>query len=289
MEILVTTLYLGAIYALVALGISLTWAGLGLLNLSQGAIFAVSGYAAWWTANHVTTEAVAIVLAAMIAGAVAGAIVCFTAYLPLEGRPNAELRMLTATLALSFIGVNVMQQAFGPESQALPAIFGNGKFAVGGTVVTADQSGAIVVAGVLLVLVIAVLIRSRAGLAVRVLTQDREGARLVGINRHRAAIAILAVSGALTGLASVLLAQVFYVSPESGYTPLIEGLIVTLLGGLGSIPGTVAAALLVGLVHALTETYLGGQYVLMTEFALIAVVLLVRPRGLGGLLEAVRA
>jgi branched-chain amino acid transport system permease protein len=122
-----------------------------------------------------------------------------------------------------------------------------------------------------------------------VLTQNREGATLVGINRRRVAIAILAVSGALTGLASVLLAQIFYVSPEAGYAPLIEGLIVTLLGGLGSIPGTVAAALLVALVHALTETYLGGQYVLMTLFALIAVVLLVRPRGIGGLLEAVRA
>ena len=114
-------------------------------------------------------------------------------------------------------------------------------------------------------------------------------AALVGIDRRRLALAILAVSGAMTGLASVLLAQVFYVSPEAGYSPLVKGLIVALLGGLGSVPGTILAALLVAATEALTATYLGGQYVLMTLFLLIAVVLLIRPRGLGGLLEAVRA
>jgi branched-chain amino acid transport system permease protein len=132
-------------------------------------------------------------------------------------------------------------------------------------------------------------LRSRIGLGVRILTQNPEAAALVGIDRRRLALAILAVSGAMTGLASVLLAQVFYVSPEAGYDPLIKGLIVALLGGLGSIPGTILAALLVAATEALTATYLGGQYVLITLFFLIAIVLLLRPRGLGGLLEAARA
>jgi branched-subunit amino acid ABC-type transport system permease component len=225
----------------------------------------------------------------MITGALAGAMVYGVVYLPLEGRPNSEIRLLMGTLALSFLGVSVLQQVFGPESKALPAIFGTSKFTIGGAVITSDKSGAIVTATVLLVFVVFALRRSRIGLGVRVLTQNAEAASLVGINRRQLAIAILVVSGVLAGLASVLLAQVFYVSPDAGVTPLIKGLIVALLGGLGSIPGTIAAAVLVGATEALTSTYLGGQYVLMTLFLLIAVVLLVRPRGLGGLLEGVRA
>jgi branched-chain amino acid transport system permease protein len=289
MSALVTTLDLAAIYALVAIGISLTWAGLGFLNLADGMVFAVAGYGAWWTAEHLSGNPVAVVLAGMVAGAAAGLFICVVVFLRLDGKPNAEMRTLIGTLALSFLGTNVLQAIFGPDSKALPFIFGQGKFSVGGAVVTADKSGAIVTATVLLALVVTGLLRTRIGLGVRVLTQNPEAAALVGIDRRRLALAILLVSGAMTGLASVLLAQVFYVSPEAGYTPLIKGLIVALLGGLGSIPGTILAAVLVAATEALTATYLGGQYVLMTLFLLIAIVLLIRPRGLGGLLEATRA
>jgi len=288
-RVLVTTLDLAAIYALVAIGISLTWAGLGFLNLADGMVFAVAGYGAWLMAEHVSSNPLAVVLAGMAVGAAAGLLICLSVFLPLDGKLNAEMRTLIGTLALSFLGTNVLQAIFGPDSKALPAIFGHGKFTVGGTVVTADKSGAIITATILLALVVGGLLRSRIGLGVRILTQNPEAAALVGIDRRRLALAILAVSGAMAGLASVLLAQVFYVSPEAGYTPLIKGLIVALLGGLGSVPGTILAALLVAATEALTATYLGGQYVLMTLFLLIAVVLLIRPRGLGGLLEAVRA
>jgi len=288
-SVVITTLDLAAIYALVAIGISLTWAGLGFLNLADGMVFAAAGYGAWWTAEHVSTNPIAVVLAGMVAGAAVGLLICLVVFLRLDGKPNAEMRTLIGTLALSFLGTNVLQAIFGPESKALPAIFGHGKFSLGGTVVTADKTGAIITATILLALVVVLLLRSRIGLGVRILTQNPEAAALVGIDRRRLSLAILAVSGAMTGLASVLLAQVFYVSPEAGYNPLIKGLIVALLGGLGSIPGTILAALLVAATEALTSTYLGGQYVLITLFLLIAIVLLVRPRGLGGLLEAARA
>jgi branched-chain amino acid transport system permease protein len=289
MTIVVTTIVLASIYSLVAIGISLTWAGLGFLNLAHGAIFAVAGYGAWLTAEHVSDGPVAVILAGMVVGALAGVFVCVVVFLPLDGRANAEIRTLTGTLALSFLGVNLLQEIFGPQPKALPSIFAWGNFEIGNAVVTADRSGAVVTAVAVLSIVVFALLRSRVGLGVRVLTQDSEGAALVGVNRRTAALAILAVSGALAGLASVLLAQVFYVSPEAGYTPLVKGLIVAMLGGLGSIPGTIAAAVLVAACEALTSTYLGGQYVLITLFVLIAVVLLIRPRGLGGLLETARA
>ena len=140
-----------------------------------------------------------------------------------------------------------------------------------------------------MILVVVALVRSRIGLGVRALTQNPEGAALVGIGRKQAAFAILIVSGALAGFAAVLLSQIFYPEPNIGYLPLVKGLIVALLGGLGSILGTVIAALLVGATEAVTVHYLDASWVLLTQFALIAIVLLVRPRGIAGILEGTRA
>ena len=99
---------------------------------------------------------------------------------------------------------------------------------------------------------------------------------------------VLAISGALTGLSAVLLGQVFFVSPTSGVTPLTVGLIISLAGGLGSIPGTVMAAALMGFAEAITARYLEQSLVPFVLFGLVVVILVFRPRGLGGLLEDVR-
>jgi branched-chain amino acid transport system permease protein len=289
MDVVVTALNLASIYGLVAIGISITWAGLGFLNLAHGATFAFAGYGAWWASEHISSSSAVVIGSGIVTGALCGAFICFAVFLPLHGRRNWEIRTLTATLALSFIGTSVLLESFGPTYKAIPAIFGTGHFSLAGTVVSSDKTGTIISAVVVLTIALLALVRTRIGLGVRALTQNSEGAALVGIDLRIAALAILAVSGALVGLASTLLAQTFYVVPEAGYVPLVKGLVVALLGGLGSIPGTIIAALLVGAVESVTATYIGTQYVLVTLFLLIAVVLLVRPRGIGGVLEAARA
>jgi branched-chain amino acid transport system permease protein len=286
---LIETVNLAAIYALVAVGISLTWSGLRFLNLGHGMTFAVSGYAAWWVGGHVSSSAPAILVGGVVAGALVGALICVVVFLQLEGRPNFELRSLIATLALSLIGGNALLQAFGPYPQGVPAIFGHRSFRLGNAVVTPDKYGAVISAIVILTLLMVALKRSKLGLSVRALTQNAEGAQLVGINRRMVAVAILAGSGALAGLAAVLLSQTFFVGPSSGDVPLIDGLIVALLGGLGSLGGTIVAAVLIAAASGFTDVYLGGQYDLAMQFALIAFVLVIRPRGLGGILETVRA
>ena len=288
-DVIVTTLNLAAIYGLVAVGISITWAGLGFLNLAQGTTFAVAGYGAWLASKHISSSSPVVIVAGMATGALCGVIICIAVFLPLYGKRNWETRTLTATLALSFIGSSALLEIFGPDYKALPEIFGSGHFSLAGAVVTADKTGTVISSAVVLTLAVLGLVGTRTGLGIRALTQDSEGAALVGIDLRTTAFAILAVSGALAGLASTLLAQTFYVVPDAGFVPLVKGLVVAMLGGLGSIRGTILAALLVGGVEAATATYFGQQYVLLTLFLLIVIVLLVRPRGLGGVLEAARA
>jgi branched-chain amino acid transport system permease protein len=288
MDVLVSTITLAATYGLIGVGISLTWAGLGFLNLAHGVTFAAAGYCAWWAAENISSNVVVVLIAGLFSGAIAGAIVCTTVFLPLDGRINWTTRSMIASLALAIIGLNVFLLVFGPRDKPLPALFGSSVFSLGGYNITADKSGSILVSLAVMVIVVVALAATRMGLGVRAMTQSTEGAALVGIGRTQAAFAILMVSGALAGLAAVLLAQVFYVSPNAGFVPLIKGLIVALLGGLGSVPGTVIAALLVGATEALTARYLDQSYVLLTLFGLIAIVLLVRPRGVAGILETTR-
>ena len=87
------------------------------------------------------------IVAGIVTGALCGALICFAVFLPLYGKPNWEIRTLTATLALSFIGTNVLLQGFGPTYKAIPEIFGSGHFSLAGAVVTADKTGTVVYAG----------------------------------------------------------------------------------------------------------------------------------------------
>ena len=251
--------------------------------------FAAAGYGAWWAQENISDHASVIFLGGIVVGAVAGAIICLSVFLPLDGKVNWDFRSMIASLGLAIIGVNTYLLVFGPQRKSIDFLFGTTKFELGGTTITADKSGAIISATVVMILLVVGLLRSKIGLGVRALTQNPEGAALVGIGRKQAAFAILIVSGALAGFAAVLLSQIFYPEPNIGYLPLLKGLIVALLGGLGSIPGAVIAALLVAATEAVTLHYLDASWVLLTQFALIAVVLLVRPRGVAGILEATRA
>ena len=289
-DVLITTVFLAAVYSLVALGLSLTWAGLGFLNLAHGVTFSTAAYGAWWASENISGNALVVLAGGTLVGAFVGGLIYLIVFLPLDGKRNFDLRTMIATLAVALAGENILLDRFGPQPKAFPALFDwLDPIRISGTNVTADQQGAVVAAAILVVAFVALLSGSRIGLGVRALTQNVEGAKLVGIDRRTAAIAILVVSGALVGLAAVLLGPVYFVSYDNGLQPMIKGLTVAMLGGLGSVRGTILAAVIVAFVEALTATYLGAEKVLVVLFLLIAVVLLVRPRGLAGILETTRA
>ena len=294
-EVLVSALVLASMYGLVAIGISFTWASIGMLNLAQGFIFTAGGYVAWLFAQYAEglgLEGVALstgVLAfGMIGSALAGLLVGSVAFLPLQDRDNFRTRSLIATLAISLIGTQLWLILFGPQNKPLPPVFGEGRFEIGSAGISYQQLGTIIVAAVMLAVVILWMRSSRAGLQMRAMMMNPLGAAVVGVSVRATGMRVLAISGALTGLSSVLLAQIFFVSPTSGVQPLTTGLIISLAGGLGSIPGTVAAAGLIGLAEALTARYLQQSLVPFVLFAIVVLILIFRPRGLGGLLEDVR-
>ena len=295
MELIISALVLASLYGLVAIGISFTWASIGMLNLAQGFIFTAGGYAAFLFADAATKAglegpllSIGTLVFGMAGAALTGLLVGAIAFLPLQDRANFRTRSLIATLAISLIGTQVWLLVFGPQNKPLPPIFGNGRVEFLGAGVSTQQLGTIILSVLMLTAVIMWMRSSRAGLQMRAMMMNPLGAAVVGVSVRTTGMRVLAISGALSGLASVMLAQVFFVSPTSGVAPLTVGLIISLAGGLGSIPGTVAAAGLIGLAEAATARYLEQSLVPFVLFGVVVLILIFRPRGLGGLLEDVR-
>jgi len=280
--LIIYALNLASIYALMAIGISILWSSVGMINMAHGATFAISGYAAW-----VVTGALKPVIAAtfgktaLASGVMAAALV---------SKPNYPVRALIITLALNIASVQGLLYFFGPRNQGLPKIFGFGRWEIWGAKIRYDQAGTIIGASVIIALTLAWLRYSRRGLEVRAMMQNAEGAAYSGISRQVTALPILMLTGALAGMAAALLSQTIFVSPTAGVVPLVKGLTIALLGGLGSVPGAMIGALLIGFLEAIVGAipFLGQRYVMSATFAFIILVLIIRPRGIGGVLGDTR-
>lgn len=308
MDILGTIIHglnLAAIYGLMAIGISILWSSVGMINMAHGATFAVSGYVAWIASGAAKPLIAAAfgntlmakfamagvtVGAGTLAGAVFGAVIYLLAFLPIHDKPNFAVRSLIVTLAINLATVQILLWFFGPRQRGLPKLFGFGKFDIFGVPIRYDQAGAILSTAIILGLVLLWLRVSRKGLEIRAMMQNPEGAVLSGISVRWTALPVTMLTGALAGLAAILLSQTIFVSPTAGALPLIKGLTIALLGGLGSVPGAVAGAVVIGFLEATVGAlpFLGQRYVLFAQFLFIITVLIIRPRGLGGLLDETR-
>jgi branched-chain amino acid transport system permease protein len=279
---------LASIYGALAIGISITWSSLGLVNLSYGFIFVFAGYGAWLVAQNLTTWGPAILAAGILTGALGGIIVCALAFIPIHDKPNFTVRGLVATLAINLIGTQSLLWWFGPRSKSLPEIFGTWKISFGGLTLTADKVGNVLTSIIMLAAVLKWMQSSRRGLEIRAMMMNPLAASIVGIGVRRTGFYVMAITGGLAGLSSVLLSQTYYIAPFGGLTPMIKGVSIALCGGLGSVRGAVIAAILLGLNEALTTVIIGGRYVLITQFLFIIAILLIRPRGIAGILDRAR-
>ena len=286
--VLVNALTLACIYGMLAIGISITWSSLGLINLAYGSMFAFAGYGAWLAGQQLSAHPALVLAAGILCGSLAGVVVCLLAFIPIHDKPNFTMRGMIATVAIDVVGTQSLLWYFGPRAKALPEIFGYWQFEYGGIVLTASTLGAIASSILLLGVVLVWMKSSRRGLEIRAMMMNPHAASLVGIGVRRTGIWVMMLTGAMAGLAAVLLSQTYYVSPFAGFTPLIKGLSIALCGGLGSVTGAVIAAVILGFNEAITAATIGGQYVLITQFALIIAIIVIRPRGIAGMLDRAR-
>jgi branched-chain amino acid transport system permease protein len=284
-QVIYTALQLGASYALIAAGLGLIWGALRFLNLAHGAIFTIGAYAAYSVLEATGAPALLALPVALLAGALAGLVMYGAVFRWLIGRQSGEVSALVAGLGLGLLVQAAVILIYSARERSLPPMI-DGEISLPGDVVaTVDGVVVIVVSLAAVLLLGAFLERSRLGLSLRAIASDRSSAEAMGINTKRLALLVMAVGGGLAGAAGVLLSSSYFVSATAGFDALVKGLIVTIVGGVGSLRGMLAAALLVGLVEAGVSQWIAVRWSLPILFASLMLFLVFRPSGISGRLS----
>jgi branched-chain amino acid transport system permease protein len=291
MEKLVQALYsgilYGSIYGLMAIGLTLIWGALRMLNMAHGALYLIGGYIAWMALNTLKLPALAAFALGITAAAFAGLIIQVFLINRIVARPSFFNAAMIATVGSAIVIDSLALLSFGPRVKQLPPIVA-GQAKVLGVVVQYQGLVIIAVAAVSLILLTLFLARTRYGLAIQAISQQMDAALLMGIPAILVFTIVMVISASLAGLAGALLSGVFVLIPGAGYSPMVKALVVTIFGGLGSTKGTIWAAYIIGLLEAFLQVYLGAGWALPGLFLFMILMLIIRPTGLFGLGEMQR-
>jgi branched-chain amino acid transport system permease protein len=282
----ITGLGLGAMYFLVASGLSLIYGLMGILNFAHGAFITVGAYGMWFTESKLDGIAV---LPRFLLGALAGLIVggSFAALVELVLiRPlyKRHIEQVLVTVGLALATVALVIAIWGNDARAVSApAWLSETTTVAGAHIPNDRWIEILTAIVVLFALNAFLRRTRYGLIIRAGVENRAMVTALGIDVRRAFTLVFAIGGVAAALAGVL-SNVYFgtVDPQRGTSLLIFAFIVVVIGGLGSLRGTAAAAVVVGLVQQYANYYASSGLGDLSVVLLLGLVLLVRPRGLSG-------
>ena len=279
-DILVTGLVNGGVYALLAVGFSLIFGVARIVNIAHTGFYMLAAYCFYaLLVKGGLGFAVSGVIA--VASVTLLSLLCYR--LVIEPVREHESAVLIATIALALIFQELMLLTFGGHYLGIPSTL-EGSLRLLGVSIPHQRLLILLVAAAMLAIVWFVLYRTRLGLAIRATANDLEVASLMGMDVHRVAMAAVALSVALAAIAGVVVAPVFVVDPFMWLSPLVTMLAIVVLGGLGSLKGSLIGALIIGYVEAITVFALpAGAYLKGAVALLIMVmVLLARPEGLFG-------
>jgi branched-chain amino acid transport system permease protein len=277
---------IGSIYSLFAFGLTLSWGVLNILNLAHGAIFMFGGLAAYLVTKGSALSLWIVMPASMLVCGLIAVALEFVAYRRIRHRVAdlhaSELATMIASIGAGAMLVAIAEQVTKNQLVGVnPATFKVTRTSLFGLTITNLEIVIVVVTVVLSVALALFVNRSRHGRALRALAQDPYTCGLLGISADRMAAATMFVSGALAGGAGVLLAlQLNTVEAHIGEPLLLKAFAVIILGGVGSVPGAIAAAFILAFAETATDVYIGTGVRDAVAFALIIVLLLVRPQGL---------
>ena len=281
-EVLISGIALGAIYAVVASGMSLVYGVLRVFNFAYGSFFMWSAYFAWFLFNRfawMTYPAVfAIVLPVMF---LFGLAVEKIAVAPLKQRANWLILTMMSTLGLALFMDNISLAVFGPIQKELPFLMG-GTVNLGGFIISRHEMLTLGVGISIITVLQLFLTRNRYGMVMRAIAQDMMGARIVGIPLDKAFGYTFGLSAVLVAISGILLVPRYFISPAGGWEILIKAWVIAVFGGMGSFKGALYAAFILGIVEALVIWQLGARWPIVIWFLILIVTLMVRPGGLLG-------
>ncbi|WP_447588484.1 branched-chain amino acid ABC transporter permease [Aquipseudomonas campi] len=279
--ILFSGLVTGAIYAVFALGLSLVYGTSRVLNFGYGSLYMLAAYIAYVLSSTLGLGYFGVVVCLLPIMFVVGLVLESAMIRPLRSHPNWKMATMMASLGLALVLDNLMLVIFGPEQKQLPPLF-DGMFEVGEVMIGHQELAVLLIATVTVVVLELFLKYAPLGQAMRAVSQDMEGARMVGIKVNRVFAYAFGLSTVLAGIAALLLTPVTLISPQGGWALFLKAFVIVVFGGLGSTRGALVAAILLGVVESLVVYQFGATWIMPVWLVILLLVLMVRPKGLFG-------
>lgn len=275
-------LTLGMCYALLAVGYSLVFGILRLVNFSHGSIYAFGAHTALLLVAMNLGIVPAVLLSLVFTGLL-GVLIDKTALEPLRKKNSIPIASLITTIGISNIIQNLLTVYFGSEKKAFPALFDFGVISFGNIQITWTQICICIVSLGLMLLLVLVVKKTKIGLAMRACEQNPKAANLMGVNVNFVISFTFFLGGVSAAIAGALISGYYQiVYPNMGYMAGLKAFAAAVLGGIGSIPGALVGGLLVGVSESMAATFLGSTYRDCMAFVILIIVLIVRPNGLFG-------
>ena len=274
-------LQLGSIYALVALGYTMVYGIILLLNFAHGDIIMFGSYVAWIALVQLGLNPAIAVLLAIFGCVVLGVLIDKVAYAPLREAPR--LSILITAIGVSYLLENGVQLLLGADAKVVPSIIDLGTVQVFGSTLSGTALLTVAVTIVATVVLPLLVQKTRLGKAMRAVSEDMGAARLMGVNVNSTISFTFAVGSALAGIAAILYSMAYQqVSPTMGVMLGTKAFVAAVLGGIGSIPGAVIGGLIVGFSEVFVAAFGLSVWQDAVVFLLLILVLVVKPTGLLG-------
>ena len=277
-------LFLGSIYALFALGYTLVFGVLDILNLAHAAVFMLAAFGALSLVNAAHLHILVALPLAVLGAGLLGLVLERLAFRPLRGRADSNISGLISSLAMAAIFEAIALELWGPNVLRFPVgTIPDRQVQLLGAVISRLQLTIIGVALGLFVVLWWLVQRTRLGREIRAVAESPRAARILGVDVDRAIAAAFFISSALGGAAGVLFGLAFNsMTIDMGRSVELKGLAIIILGGMGSMTGAIVAGFAMGLTEVFVVSHLGGSYRDAVSFAVLFLILVLRPRGLFG-------
>lgn len=277
-QIIVNGILAGFIYVIMALGFTLIFGIMRIVNFAHGEFYMLGAIVVLVLFGRFGWPFFLAVLAGGVISALFGVVLERVLFRPLVGD---ELPCMIMSLGVAIILQSGVLILFGPAEQTVTRPF-SGTWSLGGAVVPWDRTIVAIGALVILGLFYLYMKHSRVGLAMRAVAQDPATASLMGVESGLIYSSAFGIACLLAGLAGALMAPIYTIGPYIGEMPMLRAFVVVILGGLGSIPGAVLGGLLLGLNESILATLLGSTVALIVSFAIVLMIVIVKPEGLMG-------
>lgn len=272
---------LGSIYALMALGYTMVYGIIKLINFAHGDIYMVGAYIGYGLIQNVGLGLLPAIIISMLLSAILGVVIEKVAYRPLRGA--TRIATLITAIGVSYLLQNIMIYIMGPERRAFPTAIETKIFSLGTITINSQQLVIIITTVVLMVALQMIVKYTKMGKAMRAVSADQEAAQLMGINVDNVISFTFVMGSALAGAAGVLVG-IYYNSmdPLMGVTLGLKAFVAAVFGGIGIIPGAMIGGYIIGVIETLVSAYGGSMFKDAVVYLILIIILIVKPSGILG-------